>query len=197
MDPQKLRTLVFEKTGIKIDTTDPVFALVALNESVLEEALQRHLAALQQAHLVNPPPVNQPAYRHRTDNWESDEPAPASAAPGSAGLAADAALAAAASAASSAAAPILPETVGTVPPAPLDRRLLLGAAATSLCSALLVLTGQALWGWMPPKPTPSAPPNVQQKPQAQPALPAEKLARALEKLDPKSRAIVQAELDKP
>lgn len=32
MDQQKLRTLVFEKTGVKIDVDDPVFALVALNE---------------------------------------------------------------------------------------------------------------------------------------------------------------------
>lgn len=46
MDQNKLRTLVFEKTGIKIDTTDPVFAVVALNEAVLSEYLERHLAVM-------------------------------------------------------------------------------------------------------------------------------------------------------
>ncbi|HZX26171.1 MAG TPA: hypothetical protein VFF16_03815 [Telluria sp.] len=49
MDQNKLRTLVFEKTGIKIDVDDPVFALVALNEAVLEEAVLRHVAAIDTA----------------------------------------------------------------------------------------------------------------------------------------------------
>jgi hypothetical protein len=49
MDQQKLRTLVFEKTGVKIDVDDPVFALVALNEAVLEEAVERHVALLDEA----------------------------------------------------------------------------------------------------------------------------------------------------
>ena len=49
MDQQKLRTLVFEKTGVKIDVDDPVFALVALNEAVLEEAVERHVAAIEEA----------------------------------------------------------------------------------------------------------------------------------------------------
>ncbi|MFD2366966.1 hypothetical protein [Pseudoduganella sp. GCM10020061] len=49
MDQQKLRTLVFEKTGVKIDVDDPVFALVALNEAVLEEAVERHVAAIELA----------------------------------------------------------------------------------------------------------------------------------------------------
>jgi hypothetical protein len=44
MDQQKLRSLVFEKTGVKIDIDDPVFALVALNEAVLAEAVERHVA---------------------------------------------------------------------------------------------------------------------------------------------------------
>ena len=46
MDQHKLRTLVFEKTGIKVDTTDPVFAVVALNEAVLEEYVERHVTAM-------------------------------------------------------------------------------------------------------------------------------------------------------
>ena len=49
MDQLKLRSLVFEKTGIKIDVDDPVFALVALNEAVLAEAVERHVALLDEA----------------------------------------------------------------------------------------------------------------------------------------------------
>jgi hypothetical protein len=49
MDQQKLRTLVFEKTGVRIDIDDPVFALVALNEAVLEETVERHVALLREA----------------------------------------------------------------------------------------------------------------------------------------------------
>ncbi|MRW87697.1 hypothetical protein GJ698_26860, partial [Pseudoduganella sp. FT26W] len=49
MDQQKLRSLVFEKTGVKIDIDDPVFALVALNEAVLEDAVQRHVALIDAA----------------------------------------------------------------------------------------------------------------------------------------------------
>lgn len=49
MDLNKLRTQVFEKTGIKIDTNDPVFALVALNEAVLSECVEQHIGNLQNA----------------------------------------------------------------------------------------------------------------------------------------------------
>lgn len=49
MDLNKLRTAVFEKTGIRIDTNDPVFALVALNEAVLTECVEQHVAVLHQA----------------------------------------------------------------------------------------------------------------------------------------------------
>jgi hypothetical protein len=49
MDLNKLRTAVFEKTGIRIDTNDPVFALVALNEAVLTECVEQHVAILHQA----------------------------------------------------------------------------------------------------------------------------------------------------
>jgi hypothetical protein len=41
MDTNKLRNHVFEQTGIRIDTTDPVFALVALNDAVLAEGVER------------------------------------------------------------------------------------------------------------------------------------------------------------
>jgi len=49
MDQQKLRALVFEKTGVRIDVDDPVFALVALNEAVLEDAVERHIARIDAA----------------------------------------------------------------------------------------------------------------------------------------------------
>ncbi len=49
MDQQKLRSLVFEKTGVKIDIDDPIFALVALNEAVLEETVERHVAQIEAA----------------------------------------------------------------------------------------------------------------------------------------------------
>ena len=43
MDQHKLRSHVFDKTGIKIDVDDPIFALVALNEAVLAETVERQL----------------------------------------------------------------------------------------------------------------------------------------------------------
>jgi hypothetical protein len=49
MDINKLRSQVFEKTGIKIDTNDPLFALVALNEAVLSECVAPQLDNLQGA----------------------------------------------------------------------------------------------------------------------------------------------------
>lgn len=54
LDPHKLRLHVFEKTGIKVDVDDPIFALVALNEAVLEEAVERQLARLDGAHAAVP-----------------------------------------------------------------------------------------------------------------------------------------------
>lgn len=40
MDIQKLRQVVFEKTGIRIDEIDPVFTVVALNEAVFENMIE-------------------------------------------------------------------------------------------------------------------------------------------------------------
>lgn len=39
MDIQRLQTAVFDKTGIRLDRADPVFALVALNEVVIADLL--------------------------------------------------------------------------------------------------------------------------------------------------------------
>ena len=49
MDQHKLRSHVFDKTGIKVDVGDPIFALVALNEAVLAETVERQLALLDAA----------------------------------------------------------------------------------------------------------------------------------------------------
>jgi hypothetical protein len=49
MDQHKLRSHVFDKTGIKVDVDDPIFALVALNEAVLAETVGRQLALLDSA----------------------------------------------------------------------------------------------------------------------------------------------------
>ncbi|TNC76958.1 hypothetical protein FHI69_11405 [Janthinobacterium lividum] len=49
MDQHKLRSHVFDKTGIKVDVDDPIFALVALNEAVLAETVERQLALLDAA----------------------------------------------------------------------------------------------------------------------------------------------------
>lgn len=45
MDIQKLRTQIFEKTGIRVDTVDPIFTLVALNEAMFEH----YIASLNEA----------------------------------------------------------------------------------------------------------------------------------------------------
>ena len=49
MDQHKLRSHVFDKTGIKVDVDDPIFALVALNEAVLAETVERQLSLLDSA----------------------------------------------------------------------------------------------------------------------------------------------------
>ena len=138
LDPHKLRLHVFEKTGIKVDVDDPIFALVALNEAVLEEAVERQLAKLEGVH------------------------APA-ALPAAAGY-------------------VPPPGVRPIPTShePFSRRelRLLGAAAgVAVLTAVLVLLGQAIF---------SKPAGV----------PPAKLERALQTLDAKSRAAVEAELAK-
>lgn len=40
MDIQKLRQIVFEKTGIRVDEVDPVFTVVALNEAMFEDMIE-------------------------------------------------------------------------------------------------------------------------------------------------------------
>ncbi|MFL6672752.1 MAG: hypothetical protein ACJ8LG_05590 [Massilia sp.] len=160
MDQQKLRTLVFEKTGVKIDVDDPVFALVALNEAVLEEAVGRHVALLREANAALAGQV--------------------------AGLQGHAVPRPAAAAAAS------PD--GARDPAARTATI---AAGTAVLGALLVLGGQALLF----KPAPAPAPLVLQKElsaeQVAALRNADKLSRAVDKLDQKTRAAIAAEMQKP
>ncbi|OMG71387.1 hypothetical protein [Burkholderia ubonensis] len=46
MDVRALRQIIFDKMNMKVDEDDPFFALILLNEIVLNEALQQQAAAL-------------------------------------------------------------------------------------------------------------------------------------------------------
>lgn len=202
MDQHKLRSLVFEKTGVRVDIDDPIFALVALNEAVLAEAVERHVALIDAAsqELVRharhaggiggmagvglggslPAPHADGAFIDATN-----EPVPAAAetAPGSG---ADAL-------------PVRAIATQAPPFTPRELRLLGAAAGVSLLCALLVLGGQALF--FKPRPLPAPVVQVQAKtltPEQSAAIAnGEKLARAVQRLDPKTRAAIQAELQKP
>ena len=159
MDQHKLRSLVFEKTGVKVDIDDPIFALVALNEAVLAESVERHIARIDAASLElaeqvraagGLPPARAAAY----------EPAPA--------------------------APVKPIATQSPLVTPREQRLLGAAAGISLLTALLVCGMQALFS----KP-------AQLTPQQNAALvQADKLNRAIEQLDAKTRSQIQAALQK-
>ncbi|MCE3263471.1 MAG: hypothetical protein K0R43_2550 [Pseudoduganella sp.] len=157
LDPHKLRLQVFEKTGIRVDVDDPIFALVALNEAVLEETVERHLARLDAA---------------------------------SADLAEQ--LRAGAGLAPAGGAHVPPPASGGVRPiatshaafSPRELRLLAAAAAVAVLAALLVLAGQALFSG----------PGASERAALERAA---RLDKALPRLDPKVRAALQAELDKP
>jgi hypothetical protein len=152
MDQHKLRTLVFEKTGVKIDVDDPVFALVALNEAVLEEAVGRHVALLNEA---------------------SDELA-----------------------GQLAALPGRPAAAPAAQAAP-DKRLLAVAGGAAVLGALLVLAGQALFFRPAPTPAPVLQARELSPEQAAAIQNGEKLARAVAKLDRKTRSTIEAEMQKP
>jgi len=173
MDQHKLRGLVFEKTGVKIDIDDPIFALVALNEAVLEEAVERHVALIdaasqelaRQARLAG----GLPAAPTQPSPPAGYVPAPAT--------------------------PV--GAIATQSPAitPRELRLLGAAAGVAMLSALIVLGGQAAFSKAPPAPA------VEQAraltPEQTLALQnADKLSKAIQKLDPKVRAQLQAELQK-
>ncbi|SFL42737.1 hypothetical protein [Rugamonas rubra] len=182
MDQLKLRSLVFEKTGVRIDVDDPIFALVALNEAVLAEAVERHIALLDAA-------SRELLAQSRTA---------AGLAPAAAGAPAATApdVAAAASAGPAAIVPpLLSRPIATRPGAfqPGELRLLAAAAGVAVLSAVLALAGQALL--FQPAPAPQAPALTAA--QAGALRDGERLARAVARLDAKTRAQLQAELQKP
>ena len=188
MDRQALRLTVFEKTGIKVDTDDPIFALVALNEAVLAETVERQVARLDAAATS----LAEQALRGGHPAHHTGVP---SAGAPSAGLTPAGLPPAGAPSAGAFSAPAVPAGPGIKPIAtqapllsPREARLLAAAAGIALLCALLVLAGQALF---------FAHPAALTQQQAEAIRQGEKLARAVEKLDPKSRAAIAAEMQKP
>ncbi|MCU6496334.1 hypothetical protein LPN04_00845 [Rugamonas sp. A1-17] len=179
MDQHKLRSLVFEKTGVKIDIDDPVFALVALNEAVLAETVERHVALIdaasqelaQQARLAGGLAAQHGGARKPVVLDATNEPAgaqtPSAYAP------------------APAAGPVRPIATQAAAITPRELRLLGAAAGVALLSALLVLGGQAAFF----KPGLTAE-------QSAALANADKLNKAIQKLDPKVREQLQSELQK-
>jgi hypothetical protein len=180
MDQHKLRSLVFDKTGVKLDVDDPVFALVALNEAVLEEAVERHIARLdaasqelaQQARLAGGLAARGNAALDASNEHGSDA-APQAAGPGYAPAPSSG--------------PVRPIATQAPLLAPREWRLLAAAAGIALLSALVVLGGQAAF---------RKPDGGLSTEQALALQRAHKLEQAVQKLDPKVRAELQAELQK-
>ncbi len=183
MDANKLRIEVFEKTGIKVDTTDPIFALVALNEAVLADYAQENLSGLHDA--VEKLGEQTKQLLDAGDRTKAlllqmghkvDDPAPA---PVSASVAPPATS---------------KPQAQTMPP-------LVLAGVTALLAALLVVAGQALFS--PARSIPTEP-QVGRAPAAIPALTpeqqqmmqnGEKFAKAWPKLDAKTQAKIQAAME--
>jgi hypothetical protein len=119
MDRAKLRSQVFEKTGIKVDVDDPIFALVALNEAVLEQTVDRHLERIEAASM-------ELAQHARSAGGLPPAPQAAPATPPTApGLR-----------------PIATAHEGF---SPREIRLLAAAAGVAVLAAVLVLAGQSLF----------------------------------------------------
>jgi len=118
MDRAKLRSQVFEKTGIKVDVDDPIFALVALNEAVLAETVDRHLERIEAASL-------ELAQHARSAGGLPPPSASVHAAP---------------------AIPLARPTAASHEDfSPRELRLLGGAAVVALLTAALILIGQSLF----------------------------------------------------
>ena len=167
MDQQKLRSLVFEKTGVKIDVDDPVFALVALNEAVLAEAVERHVALLDDA-------TRELAERLQDGGLASAAPRQT------------AALLQPAGAVKAAPGPNYAE-----------KRIIAIAAGAAVLGALLVLFGQALFFKPQPAPAPIVQARELTEEQASAIRNGEKLERIVQKLDSKTRNAIRAEMQKP
>lgn len=213
MDQHKLRSLVFEKTGVKVDVDDPIFALVALNEAVLAEAVERHVALIDAAsqELASharaaggigagaAPAARVPAHSlsgHHDDELDDVFGQDNSSVP--------LRNSNANSTTATSSTPFAPPPSGTGRAiatqtslfTPREWRLLAASAVVSLISALVVLAGQALFF----KPVVTPAPIVQAKTltpeQAEAIAAGEKLTKAIQKLDPKTRSQLQAELQK-
>ena len=167
MDQQKLRTLVFEKTGVKIDVDDPVFALVALNEAVLAEAVERHVALLDDATRELAGQVQALQDGGHIERPATQRPAPAAARPAAAAAFGG------------------------------DRRVIAIAGGAALLGAVLVLLGQAAFFRPPPPPAPVVQAKELTPEQTKALADTEKMTPAIEKLDPKSRKLIQSEMQKP
>jgi hypothetical protein len=172
MDQQKLRSLVFEKTGVKIDVDDPIFALVALNEAVLAEAVERHVALLDAATGELAAQVDA-----LHEGGSLARPAVAAERPVPAVLKASAPAGAA---------------LGLQ-----EKRALVLAAGAAIFGALLVLFGQALLFKPAPAPVPVIQARELTTEQSAALAQAEKLNKAILKLDAKARNALQAEMQKP
>ena len=175
MDQQKLRTLVFEKTGVRIDIDDPIFALVALNEAVLAEAVERHVALLDDAtaDLAEQAQALQDSGSACRYNSAERPAAALVKAPGVVGA-----------------------TVG-VSPSHQEKRIMAIAAGAAVLCALLVLIGQALLFTIPASPQPAVIAREFTPEQAATLRNAEKMAIVVQKLDQKTRNAIQAEMQKP
>lgn len=178
MDANKLRAEVFEKTGIKVDTADPVFALVALNEAVLADYARQQAAELQgatdqlkeQSRLLQETAERTRHLLLQMGKTVEEPPGATSRLPAK--------------------------------PFPLPLPLLALAGATAVLTAALVGVVQGMSG----APRPSIPASVVAPAQAQPATSApaltaeqqqhlqdgEKLAKAWPKLDARTQAKIQA-----
>jgi hypothetical protein len=179
MDRQKLRTLVFEKTGVRIDVDDPVFALVALNEAVLDDAVERHAALLREANEALAAQVAALQGRSVGADGGSAGAAAAAAAPGTR---------------------LAPASAAVSPPAPVrapEVRAATIAAGAAVLGALLVLGGQALLFRPAPVPAPVVLAKELTPEQSAAIRNGEKLARIVEKLDRKTRAAIAADMQKP
>ena len=191
MDQQRLRTLVFEKTGVKLDINDPVFAVVALNEAVLEEAVERHLARIDAAsealaaHAAQAGGIPRPR-RPMTDEFEPGHTSAdgRAAAPAEAGHAPATGLKHAGS-----------RDAGTWLAQHQPALWVAGGAA--LLAALLTLAGQAIFLRPAPAVAPAAVAKELTPEQMQALQNAARLERAVQKLDSKTRAAIKAELAKP
>lgn len=171
MDQQKLRTLVFEKTGVKIDIDDPIFALVALNEAVLAEAVERHVALLDDAtaDLAEQAQALQDSGSACRYN-AAERPLPA----------------------------LVKASAAAMPgPSHQEKRIMAIAVGAAVLCALLVLIGQALFFKIPAPPASTVVAKELTAEQAAALRDAEKMAKIVQKLDQKTRNAIQAEMQKP